>query len=65
MLVSNTSGKYDSRRFRSAGPGGSTQRAVLPAGGAEYINLPFHLIQMYIPAAVPYATRDLALSKKG
>ena len=40
-----TSGKYDSRRFRSAGPGGSTQRAVLPAGGAEYINLLFHLIR--------------------
>ena len=38
----HTSGKYDNRRFRSAGPGGSTQRAVLTAGGAEYINLLFH-----------------------
>ena len=31
---STSSGKYARRSFRSAGPGGSTQRAVLPAGGA-------------------------------
>jgi hypothetical protein len=31
---STSSGKYARRSFRSAGPGGSAQRAVLPAGGA-------------------------------
>ena len=31
---STSSGKYASRSFRAAGPGGSAQRAVLPAGGA-------------------------------
>ena len=35
FCTSTSSGRYAGRSFRSAGPGGSAVKAVLPAGGAD------------------------------
>lgn len=34
LMTSITFGKYESRRFRTTGPGGSAVKDVLPVGGA-------------------------------
>jgi hypothetical protein len=51
FCTSTSSGRYAGRSFRSAGPGGSAVKAVLPAGGADsdhssdFTNRYFQLIQ--------------------